>query len=262
MENNIIIKDTYGNATIQLSQGLINSRELTLAKAKAVSKIETAADLEAASVALGEIKALGKTITGAHKDAKEPFLKITRQLDGLKKDFLESLSGEEVRLSRLIGAHQEAERQKAEAARRAAEEEKRRILLEQQAKERERLAAEKAAYDETGTTTGTLAKDLQAIRQETAERVVEADQSAANSAMLAGAGTSVRKTWEFECIDVHMLAGARPDLVTISPNKAAIKAILRATNGAPIPGIRAWCDVKASIKSAPISLSEIDKNDY
>lgn len=258
----IIIKDQFGNTDIQLSQGLINARELTLAKAKAVTAITNARELEAASAALGEIKALEKTITGAHKAAKDPFLKITRQLDGLKKDYLDSLSGEELRLSRMIGAHQEAERRKAEEARRAAEEEKRRILFEQQQKERERLAAEKHQWDETGTTTGTLSSDLKDIREETAERITEADMAAAQAATLAASGTMVRKVWDFECVDVHMLAGARPDLVTITPNKAAIKAILKATNGAPIPGIRSWCETKATIKSVAKSVNEIEECDY
>lgn len=260
--NEIIIKDQFGNATIQLSQGLLNARELSLGKAKAVTAITNAQELEAASVALGEIKALGKTITGAHQAAKAPFLKITRQLDGIKKEFVESLSGEELRLSRMIGAHQEAERRKAEEARRAAEEEKRRILFEQQQKERERIAAEKHQWDETGTTSGTLSQDLGAIRDETAERIVEADMAAAQVATLAASGTSVRKVWDFECIDVHMLAGARPDLVTITPNKAAIKAILKATNGAPIPGIRSWSETKATVKSAPITPSQADTYDF
>lgn len=260
--NEIIVKDQHGDTEIQLSQGLLNARDIALYKAKMVVEIKNASDLEAASIALGEIKSLGKTITGAHKDAKEPFLKITRQLDSIKKEFVESLSGEELRLSRMIGAHQEAERRKAEEARRAAEEEKRRILFEQQQKERDRLAAEKQQWDETGTTTGTLSQDLGAIRDETAERIVAADNQAAQVATLAASGTSVRKVWDFECVDVHMLAGARPDLVTITPNKAAIKAILKATNGAPIPGIRSWCETKATVKSAPITPSQADNYDF
>lgn len=262
MSGEIIVKNPGGEALIELSQGLINSRESALAKAKQVASITNADELKAATDALGEIKSLIKTVTAAHKDAKEPFLKITRRLDALKKDYAESLSGEEVRLSRLIGAHQEAERRKAEAARRAAEEEARRIAAVAAMKERNRLAEEKAHWDATGGTTGTLADDLQEIRQAAADQCTEAQMRAADAATLAGAGTTVRKVWEFECIDARALAAARPDLVVVTPNKAAIKSILKATNGAPIPGLRIWSETKASVKSAAKSLAEIDGNDY
>ena len=127
MDTKIIIKNAFDPATITLSAGLVNARDLALSAAKSCQKIETAADLNAATQALAELKSLEKTIASAHAEAKKPFLAVSRRLDALKKDYAESLADEQLRLSRMIGAHQEAERKKAEAARRAAEEERRRI---------------------------------------------------------------------------------------------------------------------------------------
>lgn len=262
--NEIIIKNMSDPAAIELSQGLLNARAAALTSAKLIEKIETAKDLEAASHALGELNALEKTITAAHKDAKEPFLKITKRLDALKREYAESLASEKTRLSRMIGAHQEAERRKLEEARKAAEEEKRRIEFEARERERERILQEKKAFEQGGAPTGTLSADLNAIREEAHEQTLDAELRAAQGLAVApsGSGVSVRKKWEFEVKDIRALYAARPELVKLEPNKAAIKAILAATNGAPIPGVESWAVTVAGVKAQAKSLVEIEDCDY
>jgi hypothetical protein len=43
---------------------------------------------------------------------------------------------------------------------------------------------------------------------------------------------------------------ARPDLCVVTPNNAAIRAIVKASNGAAIPGVRVWQKSAAIVRGA------------
>lgn len=252
-----IVTATDGSTVVSLTQPVLNARAQALAAASACTEISSRPQLDNAEKALSDLKSLSKTMEAEHRRAKEPFLKITRTLDSLKKEFLAPVETAAAKLSRMIGEHQLAERAKADAARRAAAEEQNRIASAAAEKQRERIAEESARYQATGSGSGTLSADLEKIRSDAAaEAAVVAAQSVADCT-LASPGTSVRTTWKFTVVNINELAAARPDLVVISPNKAAINAILKATKGAPIPGLEIRAETSAFVRSAPRSAAEI-----
>lgn len=242
-------------ATVTLLPGAENAKAAALQSAAAITEITTADDVQSVSVVLSEIKGLKKTMVDSHAAIKAPVLAISREIDGIKKEYLDGLEREEKRLSLLLGAHQENERRKAEAARKAAEAEERRIAQEAEERERQRIALE------TQGRTGTLLNDLDEIREDTANKVVAVRQQAVASADLAPAGTAVRKNWKFEVEDIHALYAANPELVNLTANKAAINAIIK--TGRKLPGLRIWSESIASVKAATVNPAQIaEQYDY
>jgi hypothetical protein len=60
-------------------------------------------------------------------------------------------------------------------------------------------------------------------------------------------GTVVRDNWTFEAVDVAALYAASPDLVELTPKRAAILARIR-EGAREIPGIRIYNDVKVGVR--------------
>lgn len=250
------------SAQIQLSQGLINARESALAEAALIGEINDAKDLEAAAHVLGELKSLEKTITKAHKEAKDPYLAITKQLDGLKREYVAAITPETTRLSRLVGDYQEIQRRKAEEAKRKAEEERRRIEAEQFAKEDAIRKEAVESIKATGDVQEGYREQLDAVRAEAKEQRAEVRNELAAAAVSKSAG--VRKQWKYEVTDIAELARVRPELVRMEPNASAIMALVRSTEGnLHLPGLRVWSEAVGTVRGvAAKSVAEIEQNDF
>jgi hypothetical protein len=153
------------------------------------------------------------------KAIKEPVIAIGKRIDKAAKEFLGDIEAEEDRLKRLIGQHAAEvarKRAEAEAAERKAADEARRA----------REAAEAAA--QAAEESGRLA-DLVVAKQAEAERMatLAARSECAEVTAAAKVADGVRFVWDFEVLDVHVLARHHPELVRIEPKRAEILTAIR-----------------------------------
>lgn len=214
----------------------LEARRMALDLAKSVSQVTDAGTQRQAAEALATVKGLVRQVEDARKAVKQPVLDAGRKIDGIAKDFCGDLEAEAKRLSMLVGSYQEKERAKREEAERAAREREAAIMAD--------LAAKEA-----------VAKDgeVEALRDEAVDAIVEARQEAANAYVPQSDGTMIRKTWKFEVTDIQSLYAAHPELCVISPNNAAIRAVIK--NRQDIPGLRVWSETAAVVRSsAPVAL--------
>ena len=248
----------YGidNPSVIISPEAHEAKRVALSIAGACTEVTDINSQAAASQAQSALKNLIKQVEASHAEIKAPVLKIGREIDGVKNTFISELTAEERRLSLLVGAYQEAQMQR----KRQAEEDARR-------KEQERLAQLKReeldrVKQETVGRTGTLLPDMEAMRQRAVDDVSAIQQTAANAAVAAPTGSMTRKNWKFEVTDLNALFRAAPELCTIAPNNAAIRAVIK--NNQKIPGLRVWSETVsiATARSESALPEKVDAYDY
>ena len=223
------------NTQIDLAPEAIEARDDLVITASTLDKIEDAMDADAAAQILRDIAAQLKSCEAARTEIKGPVLDITRKIDATAKSFVAPLESEKDRLSRLLGAYQQAERDKAAEAMRKAQEEARRVAYE----EAQKLAKVEAAH-------GIDSAETKAATVASAEKVAEARVAVAQVAPTQPKGTAVKRTWKFEVTNMSLLAAAHPELVVVSANTAAINAVIKHNQN--IPGLRCWEDIQTIIR--------------
>lgn len=223
------------STAIVLNESSIQKRDKLLAESSFIMSVSDAMDADAATAVLREITAQIKSCEESRVEIGKPVLEITKKINGAAKDFSFKLEAEKARLSRIIGAYQQAEREKAEKAQREAAEEARRIADEQAKK----IFAAEIEH-------GADSSEAQKAQEEAVNKVAEARVAVANVAPVQPAGTAVKKTWKFTVLDIKALAEAHPELVIVTPNTAAINAILK--HNQSIPGLKVWQDVTTIIR--------------
>jgi len=243
----IIVCGSLPQPEVELAPSAYNARAVALTTAESITVIENVTDLDNAASALTAIKSLTRSIEDSRKQVKAPVLEVSRRIDSIAKDYLMPLEDEAGRLSSMIGAHQEANRRKAEKEKEIAAHAQNEAMIEMQKKQR--------AAVEAGD-----AEAADAARAEAADKIAESQL-----ALIAAQGPRVdnittRSTWKFEVSDVEALYAARPDLCVIEPSSAAIRAIIKTTNGKPIPGLRIWSEASAVVRNAPVI--KVEKYDY
>lgn len=239
MDLEIIVSGSLPQPKIELAPAAFNARQVALGSAKAITEIASVSDLDLAAQALTLVKSLSRSVEDSRKVVKAPVLEVSKRIDGIAKDFNGPLEAEGLRLSQLIGVYQEATRRKAEKEKEEAARIQNEAMIEMQRKQR--LAVE--AGDEEAA---------DAARAEAADKIAESQL-----ALIAAQGPrldniTTRGTWKFELTDIEALHAARPDLTNIEPNGAAIRAIIKATNGKPIPGLRIWSEASAIVRKTPL----------
>lgn len=213
-------------------------RDAALAKASCITAVTDAFESEMAADALRDLKTLERSIEDARKIVKAPVLELSRKIDATAKTFIERVSGEALRIGRLLGEYQAEERKKREAAEREARRKEEMRLAQLEQERRERIA------QETQGRTGTLVEDLEKAEEEAVKDVIAIRQEASTVVAPNPSGVQTRgKTcWEIE--DVGLLLRERPDL--FSPDEKKIRAALKITE--KIPGLRVWKEHKASVR--------------
>ncbi|MDR1283887.1 MAG: hypothetical protein LBK99_24175 [Opitutaceae bacterium] len=217
---------------------------LTLAETRAITVITDVESQNAAVAGLKKITELLKEAEDCRAKIKAPVLAIGREIETVAKSYSLELDVEKRRLALLVGAFQDAERQREEKAKREAAEKESAAIAATKAEETKRI------HMEAKGRTGTLLPDLDRIRNEGIQRVSEIRQEAANATVHLPANSSaqVRKNWKFEVEDINALFNAHPELCIIEPNKAAIRAIIKVRQ--KIPGLRVWSESAAIIGGA------------
>lgn len=242
----IIVSGPLPRPEIELSPAAFNARTEALLASGNVKAIASVADLDAAAAALTKIKSLTKAIEDSRKEVKAPVLEVGRRIDAAAKEYTEPLETEGKRLSILVGSYQEAARKKAERER----EEAARAQAEALAKMQEQQAAAIAAGDEAAA---------DAARAEAADAIAAAQLSVIKAEGPKLEGITTRSAWKCEVVDVQLLFAARPELCVITANNAALRAVIKASGGAPIPGVRIWQEAAAVVRSAaPVNVESYD----
>lgn len=255
------------------------AKEFALAGVALIGAIKNQEQNAAAVAAVSEVTALKKRAIKAHKEAKEPYLRVCQALDKARNDFVAELDAEELRVNILCGNFKqeelekvrEAERERQreldriEAARLAEEqriaEEIRKVeearLAEQHRLEQEALGARgKAAKHEAARKLWELmaqrADDAAKADAERKDRealaVQEREAVAPVVPMATTKGQTVKAQWTFEVLNIIDLARVRPDLVEMTPRTAAIKEVIN-LGTRKLAGLRIFEEVKTYVKA-------------
>jgi hypothetical protein len=151
-----------------------------------------------------QLAAMRIEVEKSRKLVKEPVNRIGKMIDQAAAEFLIEINAEEGRIKHLIGRHaEEVLRIKAEAER-----------VERAAFEAARAARE--AAEEGGIAAVLAAKKAAAEK-------MEASAEVATTKVAEG----VRFAWDFEVVNLHLLAAKEPMLVKIEPRRAEILAELK-----------------------------------
>jgi hypothetical protein len=235
MTAEITVTGSLPSPQIELVPAAFEARRVALEKSGNVKAIASVSDLDAAAAALTEIKALTKAVETSRKDVKAPVLEVGKRIDSVAKDYMAPLEAEGKRLSVLVGSYQEAARMKAEREREEAAKAQAEAIAEMQRKQAEAVAAGDADAAD-------------AARAEAADKIAEAQLAAINAEGPKAEGITTRTNWKFEVADIDALFAARPELCIIEANGAAIRAVIKSTNGKPIPGLRIWQEAAAVVR--------------
>lgn len=240
----IVVSGSLPSPQIELSPAAFNARTLALEASGRIKAIASVADLDAAAVALTKLKALTRSVEDSRKEVKAPVLEVGRRIDAVAKDYLTSLESESKRLSVIVGSYQEAQRRKAEKEREAAAKAQADAIAEMNAKQAEAVAnGDEEAAD--------------AARAEAADKIAASQLAVIEAEGPRPEGITSRTSWKFEVVDIAELHAARPELCVITPNNAAIRAVVKM--GAKIPGLRVWQEAAAIVRvAAPVKVEEYD----
>jgi hypothetical protein len=241
MSDSLLITPALGDAAVTAGDAARLERDDLVARSQSITTVSDRLDADHATSFLRDAKAYLTGIEAARTRAKAPVLEIGKRIDALAKDLVAQVQAESTRISRVLGAFELEEKRKADEARWLAENEARRVADEAL---RKAAAARSSAPD-------ALAADRAAdvVTAQAAEQIVALKQAAANAAPARQAGTAVREDVVFEVTDIRALYSAHPELVTLEPNGAAIRAILRANPNLQVPGLRHWREAKLNIRS-------------
>lgn len=237
MSAEITISGSLPSPDVAMPPAAFEARRVALAAAVPVVGIESVADLDAAAAALTTIKALTKSVEDSREEVKAPVLEVGRKIDAVAKEYLSPLESEARRLSTLVGTYQEAQRRKAEKEREEAARIQADAIADMQRKQAEAIAnGDEAAAD--------------AARAEAADKIAGAQLAVIDAEGPRADGIVTRTAWKFEVTDINALFAAQPHLCVIEPNNPAIRAIIKATNGKSIPGLRIWSEAGAIVRKA------------
>jgi hypothetical protein len=221
-------------AAISITPGAHEYRASLLAISKAITEVDEFT-LDAASDALKLIQETTRAVEKQRVKEKAPALDFGKQIDSAAKEFCGPLEEEVKRLAALIGGYvteQQRIAREAEQARQKAIADA--AAAQRKAEEEARKAAAAAEPDD----------DFPPMPPPAPAPVLLAPIPPPVVAPPKVAGVQVRTTWKYEVTDIAALFAARPDLCTIEPNAAAIRAEL--PKDKPIPGLRAWTESNAT----------------
>jgi hypothetical protein len=207
---------------------------LAAAEVRAITNPDTAA--QAASI-LSQLAEFSRSIEDSRKTAVTPALTLQRKVNDLAKELTIAVEAERSRISRLLGDYQMEIRRIQQEQERKAREEEERIRAEAQAKADALLASGR-----------NVETKLEKLEVKTFNAVAEVRAAGAVPVAPKLAGVATRTEVKFEITDIAALYRARPELVTLTPNTAAIKAVLKAAPSLELPGLRHWKEASTFVR--------------
>jgi flagellar biosynthesis GTPase FlhF len=260
-----------GAVVVTLTSDAFTQRQNVIDDARMVRVVSDAFGQESAVEALRSIKALLSGVEKARVQVKAPVLALGKRIDSAASEYGVDLEREAARLTGLLTAYETEQRRiaaEAEAKRRAEEEaklaaarkaEQERIAAEREA-QRQRDEADRKARESANAEERAAARAAAEKAQAEADRIAAERQKADLAARVEAAqammpiaapqrvaGQVVQDVWTFDVLDVRALAAACPDLVTITPKRADIIALIRAGTR-EIPGLAIRKEVKVGVR--------------
>lgn len=240
--------DGYG---LTVRREAVALKQSLLERAAEVQAVTNDDEIGTARVVVKDLAAFRNTLEKSRKAVKEPVLELGRKIDDAAAKFGAEVAAEEKRITALGQAYAaeqerirreaaEKARREAEEAARKAQEEARRLAAEQAAAQAATRAAEQREQDAVRRAQEEMARRVAAER-EAARLKAEAAAAAEAAKFSAPAVAGVKADVDFEVVNVHELYVAHPELVDLTPKRAAILAHLKTarTFGKPLelPGV-------------------------
>ena len=224
---------------ISVSPDAYTRRAEAVEAARFITAVSSDFGFSEAAEALKGLQSLQKETEASRKTVKAPVLDLGKKIDATAAEFLRDIDAEASRLKQLMTVYQvEQDRKRAEAERKRQEEEAKARRAEEarladlRRKEEEARRAEINARNESERAAAEerrKAAEAQAAAEAEAARVREATAPVAVTvAAPKPAGVAVQRAWDFEITDMKAFAAAYPDLVTITPKRSDVLALLRA----------------------------------
>jgi hypothetical protein len=216
-------------------------RDELLLAARYLGAVTNADEATQAASTMSDIRALTRTVEASRTEVKAPVLALGKQIDALAAELTAELEAEAKRLGQLIGTFQTEERRKHEAAARTAWQAEQDVLhaARKAAADAERAAALSAAPAPV------IAEKVEAIQTKAFEEVATIRAAVAVAPVIAGMST--RKVQHYEITDPAAAYAANPMFFTLTPNVAAIKAVLKSQPNATFPGLKHWTENVANL---------------
>jgi len=189
---------------LTISDEAIQRKADLLANSAVITAVADNDDSARAQYHTRQLAAMRIEVEKSRKLVKEPVNRIGKMIDQAAAEFLVEITAAEGRIKQLVGKHAE---------------EVLRIKAEKEAAERAAFEAARAAREaaEEGGIAAVLA----------AKRAAAEKLEASNEVAATKVAEGVRFAWDFEVIDLHLLAAKEPMLVKIEPRRAEILAELK-----------------------------------
>ena len=230
-----------------IPQDVILARDEMVVQASQIKSISTAEVNGNAGASVRQMRQYVKDVESVRVAITKPLLDGQRLIKATADEHIAVVTAEITRLEKLGTLWIQSERQRVEAEEKA----KRDAFLAAQkaqfeADEKARIAAEKAAQDATDIKSKLAAMDA-ARRLSQAQAATQVAIAAPEPEENRAKGQSVRKKLCWEVVDIQALAKARPELVRMEPNAAAINAVCNPN--LPVPGLSLWFEEKSTYSS-------------
>jgi hypothetical protein len=221
----------------------LQKRDALLETSYTITAVTTAGE-QTVAVEIGQkFRTWIKDVEAARVEVKAPFKERAELVDSLAKEAVAPIKAALTRVSALVSCFQQQEADRVRLAEEVRQKEIARLECERVKREEDLRAKQETMVSE---------KDLEeAIVAEQAAKKAEADAYARIAAPMPAAqkvtGAATRKEMCYEVTDVHALYHARPELVRLEANAAAIRATVVA--GMTIPGMRIWEETRTVIST-------------
>jgi hypothetical protein len=184
---------------LSISPEALERKEELLCHAQSVETVTTNDESADAQWVARKLAGIRIEVEKTRKEIKEPINRIGKLIDQAAAGFLAEIIAEETRIKNLVGAHA------TEVAR---------LKAEKEEAERVAFAAARAAREaaETGGVAAVIAE----------RKALAAKLAASNEVAATQVAEGVRFAWDFEVVDLYLLAKTHPDLVRIEPRRADI----------------------------------------
>lgn len=231
----IIVPEIIGNALIHATA--FDTRDALVLDAARVQTVVTIEDAQLAGDSLKSLKLFLAKVESARTTVKAPVLELGKSIDNLAKELTTAATEQYNRLNRLLGTFQQAQQRLADEASDKARKEEQRILDEAADKQRQIEASGVRVENRT-----------EKLEDKTFNQIAEIRAVAIAATAPAVSGISLRQEPEFEILDIHALYKARPDLVKLEVDRAAMKSFLKKFPKAELAGVKHWLAAKTSVR--------------
>lgn len=230
--------------TTSMTDEVRQLRDELLLAARFLGAVTNDDDAMQAASTMGDIRTLTKRVELSRNEVKAPVIALGKSIDALAAELTAELEAESKRLGRLVGTYQEEKRRQHERAQREAWQKEQDIITAA----RHAAAAAEAAERASGAPAPALDQPTAAeVVEQKAFEEVAVVRAAVKAVAPQSFGTSTRKVIQYEITDASALQAAWPAMFTLTPNVAAIKAILKSQPKLEAPGLRHWVETVSNI---------------